>query len=226
MNEWFLACFGPDIAMDKVERNHRFLEEALELVQSLGCSQSEAHQLVDYVFARPIGEPNQEAGGTLVTLAALLTASRLDMRICGELELDRVWTKVEKIRAKQAAKPKHSPLPEGDAILDPSRMPAPDALVRMHDGQIMPAMFWFAIEDSNLDEIASEHGFETGYRDMLGSLETDEANEVLKTAYEVNPADTLAGWRTDIPNGWQFGGKWHTEDGATACFLRKREVAP
>jgi len=30
----------------------------------------------------------------------------------GETELARVWTKVEKIRAKQAAKPKHSPLPQ------------------------------------------------------------------------------------------------------------------
>jgi Skp family chaperone for outer membrane proteins len=29
----------------------------------------------------------------------------------GEIELARVWTKVEQIRAKQAAKPKHSPLP-------------------------------------------------------------------------------------------------------------------
>lgn len=109
---WLLACFGEVIAGDREERNHRFLEEALELVQSLGCTEGEAHQLVDYVYGREIGQPMQEAGGVMVTLAALCLANRLDMYAAGETELARVWTKVEAIRAKQAAKPKHSPLPE------------------------------------------------------------------------------------------------------------------
>ncbi|MBN8844823.1 MAG: hypothetical protein J0H88_16400 [Sphingomonadales bacterium] len=109
---WLLACFGPEIAGDREERNHRFLEEALELVQACGCSASEAHQLVDYVFGRPIGEPRQEAGGVMVTLAALCLANALDMHKAGWDELQRIWTKVEQIRAKQAAKPKHGPLPE------------------------------------------------------------------------------------------------------------------
>ena len=108
---WMQACFGAEISADKVERNHRFLEEALELVQSLGCTQSEAHQLVDYVYGRQEGEPQQEVGGVMVTLAALCLASGLDMHECGDVELKRIWTKVEQIRAKQAAKPKHSPLP-------------------------------------------------------------------------------------------------------------------
>ncbi len=109
---WLMECFGPTIAGDREERNHRFLEEALELVQSCDCSASEAHQLVDYVFGRPVGEPAQEVGGVMVTLAALCLANGLDMHAAGETELARIWTKVEAIRAKQAAKPKHSPLPE------------------------------------------------------------------------------------------------------------------
>lgn len=112
---WMLACFGAEIAADRVERNHRFLEEALELVQACGCTASEAHQLVDYTFGRPIGEPAQEVGGVVVTLAALCLANGLDMHAAGETELARIWTKVEQIRAKQAAKPKHSPLPEAPA---------------------------------------------------------------------------------------------------------------
>lgn len=108
---WMMACFGPEISADRMERNHRFLEEALELVQCLGCTASEAHQLVDYVYGRPWGEPAQEAGGVMVTLAALCQASSLDMHTAGDVELARIWTKVEAIRAKQAAKPKHSPLP-------------------------------------------------------------------------------------------------------------------
>lgn len=110
-DKWLLACFGEEIARDKAERNHRFLEEALELVQSLGCTKSEAHQLVDYTFDRPKGEPYQECGGVMITLAALCLANGLNMDECGEKELARIWTKVEKIRAKQASKPKHSPLP-------------------------------------------------------------------------------------------------------------------
>lgn len=109
---WLMECFGPMIAGDREERNHRFLEESIELVQACGCSRSEAHQLVDYVFNRPVGEPPQEVGGVMVTLAALCLANGMDMHDAGELELARIWTKVEQIRAKQAAKPKHSPLPE------------------------------------------------------------------------------------------------------------------
>lgn len=109
---WMMACFGPEISADRIERNHRFLEEALELVQACGCTQNEAHQLVDYVFDRDQGDINQEVGGVMVTLAALCLASGFDMHSAGETELARVWTKIEKIRAKQAAKPRHSPLPE------------------------------------------------------------------------------------------------------------------
>ena len=112
VDDWMQVCFGEQISKDKVERNHRFLEESLELIQSLGCTQSEAHQLVDYVYGREVGEPHQECGGVMVTLAALCLANELEMDNCGEIELKRIWTKIEKIRRKQADKPKHSPLPQ------------------------------------------------------------------------------------------------------------------
>lgn len=119
---WMKACFGETISRDVIERNHRFLEEALELVQSTGCTASEAHQLVDYVFGREIGETRQEIGGAMVTLAALCLALGEDMHAAGETELARIWAKVEKIRAKQAAKPKHSPLPQH--VASPPSAPA------------------------------------------------------------------------------------------------------
>ncbi|HEY9027270.1 MAG TPA: hypothetical protein VIP05_23460, partial [Burkholderiaceae bacterium] len=111
VDPWLLACFGDEIARDKQERNHRFLEEAVELAQACDCTASEAHQLVDYVFGRPAGERAQEVGGVMVTLAALCLSHQIDMHEAGEVELKRIWTKVEKIREKQRAKPKHSPLP-------------------------------------------------------------------------------------------------------------------
>jgi hypothetical protein len=110
---WMHECFGGKVAADRIERHHRFLEEALELVQALGCSKSEAQQLVDYVYSRPVGEPVQELGGVMVTLAALSEACDMDMQDAGLLELVRISdaSTMSKIRAKQAAKPKHSPLP-------------------------------------------------------------------------------------------------------------------
>lgn len=117
---WMQECFGPVIAADKQERNHRFIEESLELVQSCGATASECHQLVDYVFGRPAGDRGQEVGGVMVTLAALCLANGLDMHSAGEIELRRIWGKIGVIREKQANKPKHSPLPE---VVDQKRAP-------------------------------------------------------------------------------------------------------
>lgn len=111
VDPWLLACFGETIARDKTERSHRFLEEALEAVQAAGTTRSEAYQLVDYVFDRPPGDLNQEVGGVEVTLAAFCLAFGINKALAAETELTRCWTKVEKIRAKQQAKPQFSPLP-------------------------------------------------------------------------------------------------------------------
>lgn len=108
---WMIQCFSMPVVTDAVERNHRFLEESLELVQSLGCTPEEARQLVDYVYGRPVGETRQELGGVMVTLAALANVQGIDIEAAADTELARCWTKIEQIRAKQAAKPKHGPLP-------------------------------------------------------------------------------------------------------------------
>lgn len=116
VKNWLFKCFGVEVANDKTERNHRFLEESLELVQACGCTKSEAHQLVDYVFSRPEGDKFQEIGGVMVTLAGLCSANELEMNHCGDEELERVWEKIDEIRAKQKAKPKHSPLPQNKGM--------------------------------------------------------------------------------------------------------------
>lgn len=109
--EWALHTFGRRILDDRKERAHRFGEEAIELLQAAGVTKSEVLQLVDYVYGRPIGELPQEVGGTIVCLAALCETFGLKLIDCGETELARCWTLVDKIRAKHAAKPKFSPLP-------------------------------------------------------------------------------------------------------------------
>lgn len=109
VRSWVVYAFGRELADDKSGRNHKFLEEALELVQALGCSQQEAHQIVEYVFARPAGEPEQEVGGVMVTLAGLCAAQGMDLEVAAEIELQRVWADVSEIRKKQALVPKFSP---------------------------------------------------------------------------------------------------------------------
>ncbi|NNU35664.1 hypothetical protein G9X64_03955 [Rhizobium sophorae] len=110
--QWIAACFPPQAHADVKERTHRFLEEALELAQANGCSRQDAQDLVDYVYGRAPGELAQETGGTLVTLAALCNANGIDMEEAGQRELDRNWARIDRIRAKQAARPQGSALPQ------------------------------------------------------------------------------------------------------------------
>lgn len=112
VGRWMLACFGEEIAADRIERADRFIEEALELAQTVpGFTVERARALVEYVFARPVGEMGQEVGGVGVTLAALCNTYAIDIAAEWERELARVWTKVDAIRAKQASKPVGFALP-------------------------------------------------------------------------------------------------------------------
>src|SRR5947208_5501519 len=103
--EWLAACFPPSVCADRDERMHRFLEEALELAQASGCSSEDARRLVDYVFSRPIGRPELEVGGVMVTLAALCATAGIDMNNAADRELERNWERIDAIRRKQANKP-------------------------------------------------------------------------------------------------------------------------
>lgn len=111
---WMQECFGAAIASDVRERGDRLLEEVLELLQSHGYDSARVATLRDYVFGRPVGEPQQEAGGVMVTLGAYCLATGLDMHAAGEVELARISDPevVKKIRAKQESKRGlHTPLP-------------------------------------------------------------------------------------------------------------------
>jgi hypothetical protein len=130
---WMQECFGPEISADRVERGDRLLEETLELLQSGGYDKERVAELVNYVWGRPAGEPAQEVGGVMVTLAAYCLAHALDMQEAGEVELARILQPaiVARIRAKQAAKARDipfSPLPSADASgwLNPSKSTPPE----------------------------------------------------------------------------------------------------
>lgn len=103
---WMETCFGAKITNDPHERNLRFIEEALELVQSLELSKEAAHFMVDYVYSREKGDPPQEVAGTIISLAALCIAHHIDMQAEGDKELARIWPLADKIRERQKTKPR------------------------------------------------------------------------------------------------------------------------
>ena len=104
--DWVVKTFGEASSNDTVERPLRFLEESLELVQSMGLTKEEALNVVNYVYDRPVGETFQEIGGVLLTLSALASAVKVSLGDAWTIELIRAKANVDKILAKQASKPK------------------------------------------------------------------------------------------------------------------------
>lgn len=68
--EWAADTFGT-IALNKIERVLRFIEEAVELAQANDLPVDKLHAVVDYVYAKPKGEVAKEAGAVGTTLLAL-----------------------------------------------------------------------------------------------------------------------------------------------------------
>lgn len=90
VGRWMVEVFGDDIAMDPLERIMRFTEEAVELGQALGLSRDETVRVVDYVYGRDVGEPRQEVGGVMITLAALCFRTGIDLDGAALDEFERI----------------------------------------------------------------------------------------------------------------------------------------
>lgn len=130
-------CFLPSLYSNMTERGDRLLEEVLELLQAHGYDKARVPTLVDYVFGRPVGEPAQEVGGVMVTLAGYCWVAGLDMHAAGDAELARINQPdvMAKIRAKQEAKNAlhfDTPLPGDPTATD--AWPREGDLVRYGDG--------------------------------------------------------------------------------------------
>lgn len=135
--EWMGHCFLPSLYSNMTERGDRLLEEVLELLQAQGYDKARVPTLVDYVFGRPVGEPAQEVGGVMVTLAGYCWVAGLDMHANGQAELDRINQPdvMARIRAKQEAKNAlhfDTPLPGDPAATED--WPREGDLVRYGDG--------------------------------------------------------------------------------------------
>lgn len=102
---WAFRCFSLAHATDPRQRGLRMLEEAIELYQATDGDQAKAHQLVDFIFARPKGEIGQELGGLGVTLLAFAAAVGKDADAEEAAEVARILSKSpEYFAARNAAK--------------------------------------------------------------------------------------------------------------------------
>lgn len=104
-------------------------------------------------------------------------------------------------------------------MLNGKFLPKVEELVQAGDGAIQPVMFFYAIEGASLAEIARGHGYEVRCISWDGEVNEDGWYD----AYGEDPEKVLTEWQPMPPEGFTFGGKWHTEDGIEACFLKKLE---
>lgn len=102
---WVEKTFGHQTSETR-QKGFRFLEEAVELVESLGMTRENCHKIVDYVFDRNSpGEPYQELGGVMVTLATVAQVNGMNMLTAGSDEITRCEANTDKIREKDKRKP-------------------------------------------------------------------------------------------------------------------------
>lgn len=92
IDEWVTSVCGTDARNSLHERVTRVIEEALELAQAEGLSKDAAARLVEFVFSRPAGEPEQEASGLGMTLLSYCAVKDFDLIKIVRAELSRVST--------------------------------------------------------------------------------------------------------------------------------------
>lgn len=90
IGRWVTKCFGADSLSSRHERVLRLLEEALELAQAEKVTEAEVDRLVLRVFSRPVGEPQQEFSGVILTTLAYSASTGYDILGTAETELDRI----------------------------------------------------------------------------------------------------------------------------------------
>lgn len=89
VHNWVVSTFGPEHAGSLPQRATRFLEEAIELFQVCGGDKEMAHKLLDFVFAKDVGQLEKEIGDVGLTLlsvaaAAAVSADKAEMRVIGD----------------------------------------------------------------------------------------------------------------------------------------------
>lgn len=111
-------------------------------------------------------------------------------------------------------------------LLPISALPPATQLVALPDNMVEPLMFRFSLESDDPAAIAREHGFEVKWRELEGQDEALYAEYLEDAGNDIGAI--MARWQPEVPEGFAFGGKWDTDDGPIALFLKPvpREPRP
>ena len=116
VDTWVQQCFGSLKALTTRERSFRFIEEGVELVQATGLTKEEVIRVVEHVYAKPVGQVEQEAGGVLMSMTVLCNHLGINMANTAQGALHECIANGAKIRAKLEQK-KLVGISEGDPTL-------------------------------------------------------------------------------------------------------------
>lgn len=92
MLHWAHSTFGP-VALNKVERTLRIVEEAVELAQADDCPKEKLHAIIERAYGRPKDTAFKEMGGLLVTVYSRCGLDGWEPEAVLAAEVDRVLSK-------------------------------------------------------------------------------------------------------------------------------------
>lgn len=99
-------------------------------------------------------------------------------------------------------------------------MPAPETLVDYGHGMCGAAMFHYGAEGDSVVAIAGDNGFDVRLLRMHDELGEEHT---LVQVYDEGDPEVIGRWQPIVPEGWQLGGKWDTDDGPVAVFIKRHE---
>lgn len=99
VSAWVRSTFG-DEAFARQERARRLLEEVAELCQAEDIDKQSAIDVVNYVYAKPKGDPSQEIGGVALTLLAYAGSAGVSLEQAETSEFTRVLS-IDKARFRE-----------------------------------------------------------------------------------------------------------------------------
>jgi hypothetical protein len=103
--QWAIETFGAATAANTGERIRRFVEEAVELAQATGLEKQALLAIIEHVYAKPVGNIEQEIGQVGVSLLGLAQHLNIFADQQEQAEFDRLKSlSTEYWQARQKAK--------------------------------------------------------------------------------------------------------------------------
>lgn len=90
--EWGVRAFGANMAAPD-RRAIRLCEETFEVAQAIGLPKDQVHALLDYVYAKPVGDIKTELGDVGICLMALASSLNLNMDMVERIRVEEILTK-------------------------------------------------------------------------------------------------------------------------------------